>query len=240
MPKASRLSLKAPVRVKRVPVDIQDGAGLGYMNFGALDGSRPSIYYINLKNTANWPKFSLPTLTHHEAIPGHAWQGAYMTETGKLPLIRVLLSGFNAYVEGWALYSEQLTDEMGMYADDPFGQLGYLQGQQFRAVRLVVDTGLHALKWSREKAVQWAVEQTGRTEESMRSEIDRYCGTPGQACGYKVGHNELLRLRDKAKAALGAKFDIRDYDDWVVEAGPMPIDVLSNVIDAHVAATLKG
>jgi len=239
MPKASHLTLKAPVRVKRVPPDIQDGAGLGYMNTGSLDGSRPSTYYINLKSTANWPKFSLPTLTHHEAIPGHAWQGAYLTETGKLPLIRIMLSGFNAYVEGWALYSEQLSDELGLYDNDPFGQLGYLQAQQFRAVRLVVDTGLHAKQWSREKAVQWAVEQTGRTEAAMTSEIDRYCGTPGQACGYKVGHNELIRLRDKAKAALGAKFDLRDYDDWVVEAGAVPIAVLSAVIDRHVAEKMK-
>ena len=144
MPKLSALKLKAPVQVKRVPPDIQDGAALGYMNPGSLDGTRPSIYYINLKTNANWPKYSLPTLTHHETIPGHAWQGAYVTETGKLPLIRVLLSGFNAYVEGWALYAEQLTDEIGMYADDPFGRLGYMAAQKMRAGRLVVDTGLHS------------------------------------------------------------------------------------------------
>jgi uncharacterized protein (DUF885 family) len=240
MPKASRLSLKAPVVVKRVPPDIQDGAGLGYMNPGSMDGTRPSIYYINLKTTSNWPKFSLPTLTHHETIPGHAWQGAYLNETGKLPLIRILLSGFNAYVEGWALYAEQLSDELGLYDDDPFGQLDYLQAQQFRAVRLVVDTGIHAMRWTRERAVQWAVEQTGRTDAAMTSEIDRYCGTPGQACGYKVGHNELLRLRDKTKAELGPRYDLRDYDDWVVEAGAVPLTVLDTVIDRRIAEALKG
>ena len=171
--KAFTLKLKAPVTVKRVPIDIQDGAGQGYMNSGSLDGSRPSTYYINLKSTSNWPKFSLPSLTYHETIPGHAWQGAYLTETGKLPLIRILLSGFNAYVEGYALYAEQLGDEIGMYDDDWAGRLGYLQAQKFRAVRLVVDTGLHAKRWSRERAVDWAVENSGRTRAAMTSEIDR-------------------------------------------------------------------
>ncbi|HEY4942776.1 MAG TPA: DUF885 family protein [Rhizomicrobium sp.] len=235
MPKISRLNLKAPVIARRVPVDIQDGAGLGYMNTGSLDGSRPSTYYINLKTTRTWPKFAMPTLTHHETIPGHAWQGAYLTETGNLPLIRILLSGFNAYVEGWALYAEQLSDEIGLYDDDPFARLGYLQAQQFRACRLVVDTGLHAMRWTRDEAVRWMVEQTGRTQVAITSEVDRYCGTPGQACGYKVGHNEILRLRDKAKAALGARFDLRDFDDWVVEAGAVPLTVLASVIDGKIA-----
>jgi uncharacterized protein (DUF885 family) len=236
LPKAFNLKLKAPVIVKRVPVDIQDGAGQGYMNTGSLDGSRPSTYYINLKSTENWPKFSLPTLTYHETIPGHAWQGAYLTETGKLPLIRVLLSGFNAYVEGYALYAEQLGDEMGMYDDDWAGRLGYLQAQKFRAVRLVVDTGLHAKRWSREQAVQWAMDNTGRTREAMTSEIDRYCGTPGQACGYKVGHTEINRLRDRAKTGLGTRYDLRTFDDLLVETGAVPLTVLSDVVDGYIKA----
>nr|MEA2798672.1 hypothetical protein [Phenylobacterium sp.] len=234
LPKAFNLKLKAPVIVKRVPVDIQDGAGQGYMNTGSLDGSRPSTYYINLKSTENWPKFSLPTLTYHETIPGHAWQGAYLTETGKLPLIRILLSGFNAYVEGYALYAEQLGDEMGMYDDDWAGRLGYLQAQKFRAVRLVVDTGLHAKRWSREQAVQWAVDNSGRTRQAMTSEIDRYCGTPGQACGYKVGHTEINRLRDRARAGLGTRYDLRTFDDLLVETGAVPLTVLSDVVDGYI------
>jgi uncharacterized protein (DUF885 family) len=234
--KAFTLNLKAPVIAKRVPVDIQDGAGQGYMNTGSLDGSRPSTYYINLKSTENWPKFSLPSLTYHETVPGHAWQGAYLTETGKLPLIRILISGFNAYVEGYALYAEQLADEIGMYDDDWAGRLGYLQGQKFRAVRLVVDTGLHAKRWSREQAVQWAVDNSGRTREAMTSEIDRYCATPGQACGYKVGHTEINRLRDKAKAALGAKYDLRTFDDLLVETGSVPLTVLGAEVDRDIAA----
>jgi uncharacterized protein (DUF885 family) len=231
LPRAFNLRLKAPVEVKRVPIDIQNGAPQGYMNTGSMDGSRPSIYYINLKSVANWPKFSLPTLTYHETIPGHAWQGAYLLETGKLPLARLILSGFNAYVEGWALYAEQLGDEIGMYDNDWAGRLGYLQAQKFRAVRLVVDTGLHAKRWSREQAVQWAMDNTGRT-----SEIDRYCAWPGQACGYKVGHTEINRLRDRAKATLGPRFDVRRYNDLVVQTGAVPLTVLGNTVDAWVAS----
>jgi uncharacterized protein (DUF885 family) len=229
------LKLKAPVLVKRVPVEIQDGAGQGYMNTGSLDGSRPSTYYINLKSTSNWPKFSLPTLTYHETIPGHAWQGAYLTETGHLPLIRILLSGFNSYVEGYALYAEQLGDEMGMYDTDWAGQLGYLQAQRFRAIRLVVDTGMHAKRWSREQAIDWAVANSGRTKQSMTSEIDRYTSTPGQACGYKVGHTEINRLRDRAKQALGPKFDVRIFNDTLVKTGAVPLTVLGGEIDALIA-----
>jgi len=234
--RAFTLKLKAPVIVKRVPVDIQDGAGQGYMNTGSLDGSRPSTYYINLKSTENWPKFSLPTLTYHETIPGHAWQGAYLTETGKLPLIRILMSGFNAYVEGYALYAEQLGDEIGMYDDDWAGRLGYLQAQKFRAVRLVVDTGLHAKRWSREQAIQWAMDNAGRTRDAMTSEIDRYTGTPAQACGYKVGHTEINKLRDRAKAGLGTKYDLRTYDDLLVKTGAVPLTVLSDVVDGYIKA----
>ncbi|HWX89480.1 MAG TPA: DUF885 family protein, partial [Rhizomicrobium sp.] len=238
LPELFNLKLKAPVIVKRVPADIQDGAPLGYMNPGAIDGSRPSTYYINLKTTTNWPRFSLPTLTYHETIPGHAWQGAYVNETGKLPLIRIILSGFNAYVEGWALYAEQLADELGMYAGDSVGELGYLQAQQFRACRLVADTGLHAMRWTRTQTIDWMVTNTGKPRGSIQSEVDRYCGTPGQACGYKIGHTEINRLRDKAKAALRAKFDLRDFNDTVVKAGAVPMTVLASVIDGHVK-TLK-
>ena len=229
------LNMKAPVEVKRVPPDIQDGAGLGYMNTGSLDGKRPSTYYINLKSTANWPKFQLPTLTFHETIPGHAWQGAYPNESSRVPLIRNLLSGFNAYVEGYALYAEQLGDEMGMYENDWAGQLGYLQFQRFRAIRLVVDTGLHAKRWSREQAINWAVANSGRTLAAMTSEIDRYTSSPGQACGYKIGHNEINRFRDRARAALGAQFDVRVFNDTLVKTGAVPMSVLGSEIDRLIA-----
>ena len=237
MPQLSHLRLKADVRVKRVPPDIQDGAALGYMNFAALDGSRPAIYYVNLKSTALWPKYQLPTLTAHEGIPGHTWQGAYLAEHhDEIPLITSLM-GFNAFVEGWALYAEQLVDEHGLYADDPFGEIGYLQAQQFRACRLVADTGLHAMNWTREQSVAFLVEQTGKGATAMTSETDRYCVAPGQACGYKTGHNEILRLRERARTALGDRFDLAAFDDAVVETGGVPLPVLATAVDAYIAAT---
>lgn len=235
MPQLSHLNLRADVMVRRVPVDIQDGAALGYMNFASLDGSRPAIYYVNLKTTALWPKYQLPTLTAHEGIPGHTWQGAYLAEHhDEVPLITSLL-GFNAFVEGWALYAEQLVDEHGLYADDPFGRIGYLQAQQFRACRLVADTGLHAMGWSREKAVAFLTAQTGKGVAAMTSEVDRYCASPGQACGYKTGHNEILKLRERARATLGPRFDLAGFDDAVLQTGGVPLELLGSVIDRYVA-----
>jgi uncharacterized protein (DUF885 family) len=235
LPQVSKMKMRADVTIKRVPPDIESGAALGYMNFASLDGSRPAIYYINLSNTANWPKYTIPSLSAHEGLPGHTWQGAYVAEHREdVPLISSLL-GFNAYTEGWALYSEQLVDELGFYKDDPFGQLGMYQALRFRASRLVTDTGLHSKRWSREKAVQYMQSTTGRSLAAVTSEVDRYCASPGQACGYKVGHTEIVRLRDKAKAALGARFDVRDFNDAVIQAGAVPLAVLSTAIDDYVA-----
>lgn len=234
-PRYSRMPLKAAVEARRVPPDIQDGAALGYMNFASLDGSRPAIYYINMKDTGLWPKWTIASLSAHEAVPGHAWQGAYLAEHhDEIPLISSLM-GFNAFTEGWALYAEQMADEFGLYADDPMGRLGYLQAQRFRAARLVVDTGLHDKRWSRERAIQTLIEATGRAEGAARSEIDRYCASPGQACGYKVGHTEIVRLRDKAKAALGRRYDVRDFNDAVVRTGGVPLAVLETVVDGLIA-----
>jgi uncharacterized protein (DUF885 family) len=126
-----------------------------------------------------------------------------------------------------------------MYADDPVGELGYLQAQQFRACRLVADTGLHAMRWTRQQTIDWLVDHAGRPRASMQSEVDRYCGTPGQACGYKIGHTEINRLRDKAKTELGTRFDLRDFNDTVVEAGAVPLTVLASMVEAHVAAARK-
>jgi uncharacterized protein (DUF885 family) len=234
MPKLSHMDMKAPLVIKRVPEDIQAGASLGYMNFAALDGSRPAIYYINLKSTSLWPKYQLTTLTAHEGLPGHTWQGAYLAEHHKdIPLMSSLM-GFNAFIEGWALYSEQLCDEMGLYANDPLGQLGYLQAQQFRACRLVVDTGLHAMKWTRQQSIDFLVQNTGRGVNAMTSETDRYSVSPGQACGYKMGHNELIALRDRAKASLGDKFDLAGFNDAVVKTGGVPLTVLATAVDAYI------
>lgn len=239
MPKLSHLDMQTPLVIKRVPADIEAGAPLGYMNFASLDGSRPAIYYINLKSTTLWPKHELSSLTAHEGLPGHAWQGSYLAEHHKdLPLLASLM-GFNAFVEGWALYAEQLVDEFGLYANDPFSQLGYLQGQKFRACRLVVDTGMHALKWSRQQAIQFLTEQTGRGLAAMTSEIDRYTVSPGQACGYKMGHNEILRQRERAKQALGGKFDLAGFNDALVTSAGVPLTILPSVIDRYIAARKK-
>lgn len=236
LPRVSKMTMKAELTVKRVPPEIEAGAPLGYMNFASLDGARPAIYYINLRDMANWPKYTIGSLSAHEGLPGHAWQGAYVAEhRDEVPLISSLM-GFNAYTEGWALYSEQLVDELGFYKDDPFGQLGMYQALRFRASRLVTDTGLHAKRWSREQAVDYLTSSTGRARAACTSEVDRYCASPGQACGYKVGHTEIVRLRDKAEAALGPRFDVRDYNDAVIRAGAVPLTVLATAVDDYIAA----
>src|SRR6185437_14598212 len=226
LPRAFGIIHKADLVIKRVPPAIEAGAPDGYEQDGPIDGSRPATYYINLRNTTNWPKFSLPTLCFHEGLPGHVWQGTFVHD---LPTIRSQLL-FNAYVEGWALYAEQLGDELGMYDGDPLGCLGYLQSIQFRACRLVVDTGMHAMRWTRERAIQWMVENNGNTEDAARGEIDRYCAWPGQACGYQVGHLRINALRRKANAALGNRFDLKSFNDAVLTSGSVPLTVLERVI----------
>ena len=235
MPEISKLGMNAAVEVKRVPIDIQDGAGLGYMNFASTDGKRPAIYYINLKQMDYWPEWSLASLTMHEAIPGHAWQGAYLAEHPDIVSPLAPLLGFNAFTEGWALYAEQLASEVGYYDKDPLGKLGRLDGARFRAVRLIVDTGMHAMKWSRDKAIGVMAAETGRSLGSVTSEIDRYCASPGQACGYKIGHNAILAERDRAKAALGPKWDVRDFNDALVATGGVPLTALPGVVDRMIA-----
>ena len=235
LPRAFATMVPGKLVIKRVPEAIEAGAPGGYAAAGSIDGKVPGQYYINLRNTAEWPKFSLPTLCYHEGIPGHIWQGEY---ANRMPLLRSMLA-FNAYSEGWALYAEQLADELGVYADDPLGQLGFLQSSSFRACRLVVDTGLHAKHWTRDQAIDWFVSTNGDDRGSVTGEVDRYCSMPGQACGYKVGHLEIVRLRDKAKAALGAKYDLRTFDDAVVKGGNVPMTLLETVIDQFVAASGK-
>jgi uncharacterized protein (DUF885 family) len=236
LPRAFATLVRGKLIVKRVPPEIEAGAPGGYAAAGTIDGSVPGNYYINLRDTSIWPRFGLPTLTYHEGIPGHIWQGEY---TYKLPLIRSLLA-FNAYSEGWALYAEQLGDELGAYEGDPLGQLGYLQSLAFRACRLVVDTGLHAERWTRAKAIQWFAETNGSTVEEVQGEVDRYCAWPGQACGYKVGHSEINRLRGKAKAALGTRFDLRTFDDALVLGGNVPLTLLERVVDRYIAERRNG
>lgn len=235
MPRAFETLVPGNVEVKRLPPEEEPGAPGAYGGAGSIDGTVPGKFWINLRTTELHNKYSLPTLTHHEAIPGHVWQGEY---ANKMPLIRTMLQ-FNAYSEGWALYAEQLGDELGAYDSDPVGRLGYLQSIAFRACRLVVDTGLHSKRWTREQAIKWFAETNGSGLDEVTSEVERYCSWPGQACGYKVGHSEINRQRDKAKAALGTKFDLRSFDDAVVLGGNVPMDVLAKNVDDYVARTRK-
>jgi len=216
---------KAPCDIRRVPKAIEAGAPGGYYQSPALDGSRPGAYYINLRDTAEWPKFALPTLTYHEAVPGHHFQIALQQEKTDTPLVLKIL-GFSAYTEGWGLYAEQLADEIGVYENDPFGQIGYLQSLMFRAARLVVDSGLHHKRWSREQGIRYMVDTLGDQESSVATEVERYCVWPGQASSYKVGHTAWVNLREEAKQRLGARFDLKAFHDKGLDLGGVPLTVL--------------
>jgi uncharacterized protein (DUF885 family) len=223
---------KADLQIRRVPKNIEEGQPGGYYNNPSLDGKRPGIYWINLRDTAEIPKWTLGTLTHHEGIPGHHLQLAIQQEAA-LPLIRKL-SFYSAYIEGWALYSEQLATEMGEFNTDPIGQIGQLHDSMFRGVRLVVDSGMHGLKWSREKAVKYYADTLGDLEVSAITEIERYCVWPGQACSYMLGKLAILSARERAQKMLGAKFDIRKFHDTILLNGAMPLKLIDSVVDKYI------
>ena len=231
MPQAFETLVPGFLEVTRISHEVEAGAPGAYGGAGSIDGTKPGHYWINLRTPALHNKFTLKDLTYHEAIPGHVWQGEY---TFKQPLIRSLLA-FNAYSEGWALYAQQIADELGVYDESPVGRLGYLQSLAFRACRLVVDTGLHAKRWTREEANVWFVTNNGSNPEEVRGEVDRYCAWPGQACGYKVGHTAINQLRDKAQLELGDTYDYRKYNDAVVLGGAVPMTVLGEVVDEFIA-----
>jgi uncharacterized protein (DUF885 family) len=232
MPRAFNTVVDPNLEVKRLPPEEEPGAPAAYGGAGSIDGTIPGRFWINLRTTDLHSKYSLADLAFHEAIPGHIWQGEY---TRRQPLIRQLLA-FSAYSEGWGLYAEQLADELGAYEDDPVGRLGYLQSIAFRACRLVVDTGLHAKRWTREQGVRFFVERNGSNPLEVASEVDRYCSWPGQACAYKIGHAEINRLRASATAALGGSFDLRAFNDAVVLGGNVTLDVLAGNVDEYVRA----
>ncbi|MES2288853.1 MAG: DUF885 family protein [Pseudomonadota bacterium] len=226
LPRAFATLPTQPLEIRRVPPEIQDGASNGYYNRAALDGSRPAIYFINLKDTGDWPKYSLPSLTYHEGLPGHHLQISLAQESKDIPTLRKI-GGFSAYSEGWALYSEQLADELGAY--EGIEKAGYLQSFLFRAARLVVDTGIHTKQWSREKATQYMVETTGFAQPRSQREVERYCTQIGQACSYKMGHIAWTRARETAQKTLGAKFDIKQFHE-VLKEGAMPLTILEKRI----------
>jgi len=224
-----------PLEIKRVPPEIQDGASNGYYYRAPLDGSRPAIYWINLKDTADWPKYQLPSLTYHEGIPGHHLQLSYAATSREVPLLLRTLF-ISAYGEGWALYAEQLADELGGYTG--LEKAGYLQSFLFRAARLVVDTGIHAKRWSREQATQYLVETVGFTQARSQREVERYCTQPGQACSYKIGHNKWTELRQRAQSKLGDRFSLAWFHD-VLKDGLMPLELLDRRIDERIAERLQ-
>jgi uncharacterized protein (DUF885 family) len=236
MPEVCGVLATQPLRIERVPEYIQAGAPGGYYQPASLDGTRPGTYYINLRDTAEWPKFSLPALSYHEGVPGHHWQIAIQQEAEGLPFFRTALSFFGAFIEGWGLYSEMLADEMGMFADNPLNKLGYLQSAAFRSSRLVVDTGIHSKGWSREQAIQSMMEATGNDLTSTTTEIERYCVIPGQACSYMVGRQAILRMRQNARTALGDRFDIKGFHDTLLTNGSTPLTVTEQLVNQWVAS----
>jgi len=236
LPQAFATLPKQPLEIRRVPPEIQDGASNGYYRQASLDGSRPAIYFINLKSTEDWPKYTLPSLTYHEGVPGHHLQLSVAQLSTELPMLR-RIAFYSAYGEGWALYSEQLADELGGYKG--IESAGYLQSFLFRAERLVVDTGLNHKRWSREQAIDHMMKTTGFAQGRVQREIERYCASPGQACSYKIGHLAWLRAREEAQKTLGPKFDLRQFHE-VLRDGAMPLSILERRIRERTAAQLAG
>jgi uncharacterized protein (DUF885 family) len=234
LPQAFATVPSAPLEIRRVPPEIQDGASNGYYRRASLDGSRPAIYFINLKDMGDWPKYTLPTLTYHEGVPGHHLQISLAQESKDIPTLRKL-GFFSAYSEGWALYAEQLANELGVYDKDPLGKAGFLQSFLFRAARLVVDTGIHSKRWSREQATDYMVKTTGFARPRSQREVERYCTMMGQPCSYKVGHTAWTRARAEAQKTLGARFDLKRFHE-VLREGAMPLSILERRVRELAAA----
>jgi len=225
------------VEVRRVPEFREAGSASAYYQRPAMDGSRPGVFYINLRDMNEVIKFGMKTLAYHEAVPGHHFQISIQTRLEDVPIFRKVLL-FTAYTEGWALYAERLAWEQGFYKNDPFGNLGRLQAEMFRAVRLVVDSGIHYKRWTREEAIDYMIANTGKTRGEVVSEIERYVVMPAQALAYKVGMNKILEYRQQAREALGDQFDITEFHDQVLRSGAVPMSILKQLIDEWVEEKL--
>ena len=236
MPEFFRIVPTGQLKVERVPLSAEKGSAGAYYQQAAMDGSRAGTFFANLRDTHETSLWAMKTLAYHEGIPGHHFQISTALGLKDLPIIRQQTL-YSAYAEGWALYAERLAAEIGMYKDDPFGDLGRLQAEIFRAVRLVVDTGMHAKGWSREQAINYMLSTTGIAQGEVVSEIERYMGLPGQACAYKVGQLKILELRERAKTALGPKFDLKDFHTVVLENGGVPLTLLDKLVDDWIAKT---
>ncbi|HZJ38408.1 MAG TPA: DUF885 domain-containing protein [Chthoniobacterales bacterium] len=225
---------EAKIEVKRIPEFKEATSPGAYYDGPAMDGTRPGVFYANLRDMGEVSKWGMPTLSYHEGVPGHHFQIATAQELHGVPQFRKLIP-FTAYQEGWALYTEWLAKEAGWYEGDPFGDLGRLQAELFRAVRLVVDTGIHAKRWPREQAISYMREKTGMGEKEVTAEIERYIVNPGQACAYKVGMLKLQELRMRVQAELGPKFDQREFHDVVLKNGAMPLEILEERVTNYVS-----
>ncbi len=229
---------KAPVVVERVPAFKEKGAAGAYYNPPSFDGTRPGTFFANLRAPREVVKFGMRTLTYHEAVPGHHLQIALAFEQEAIPFFRRVIP-FTAFIEGWALYAERLAAEQGFHPT-PLDRLGQLQAELFRAVRLVVDTGIHARRWTREQAIEWMLAHTGMGEVEVTAEIERYVVLPGQACAYKIGQMKLLELRERARVALGARAGdeafLRGFHDAVLANGALPLEVLEREMDRWIAS----
>ena len=230
---------KAKIEVRRVPIFKEKTAPGAYYEGPALDGTRPGVFYANLRDMNEVAKWGMPTLAYHEGVPGHHFQIATAQELKGLPQFRKLIP-FTAYQEGWALYTEWLAKNAGWYEGDPFGDLGRLQGELFRAVRLVVDTGIHAQRWTREQAIAYMLEHTGMGEKEVTAEIERYIVAPGQACAYKVGMLKIRELRTRAETELGARFDQREFHDVVLKNGALPLEILEQQVNEYIGKKRGG
>jgi uncharacterized protein (DUF885 family) len=229
-----------PLEIKRVPIHSENSSPAGYYTPPSLDGKRSGAFYINQKDTSDNPKWTLPTLMYHEGSPGHHFQISKAMSLEGLPIIRTLPL-FLAYAEGWALYAERIAQtDMGMYDDDPLGDLGRLQAEIFRAVRLVVDTGIHAKRWSRERAIDYMTSKTGMTNADVTREIERYAVWPGQATAYKIGQMKFLSLRETAEKKLGDFFDLREFHNVILKNGALPLSLLDEVVDRWLSEKLRG
>ncbi len=226
---------KAKLKVERIPEFREKTSAGAYYMPGDLTGSRPGVFYANLRDMKEVHKFGMKTLAYHEGIPGHHFQISIAQELKGVPFFRRMVP-FTAYAEGWALYAEKLAREMGMYRDDPFGELGALDSELFRAVRLVVDTGIHYKRWTRQQAIEYMEAHSAQDHASIVSEIERYIVMPGQACAYKIGMLKMLALREKAQKALGEKFSLPAFHDVVLKNGSMPLNILERVVDEYIAA----
>ena len=224
---------KEKVEVHRVEAFKEATAPGAYYQPGAMDGSRPGVFFANLRDMNEEPKWSMPTLSYHEGVPGHHWQISIAHELRGLPQFRRVIP-FTAYMEGWALYSEWLAKQAGWYEGDPFGDLGRLRDELFRAVRLVVDTGIHAKHWTREQAIAYMLEKTGMGEKDVTAEVERYIVDPGQACAYKVGMLKIQELRERTQRELGNKFDQREFHDAVLKNGALPLEILEEQVNLYI------